>query len=282
MLKWLWIIFGYSLGYYISAFPITSRIPRLHCSPQNHVLPSAGSHNRDNLKISPVISDWVCCNLSPIDYKINIFGGLQFPSSTFLKTTTAKKYIYINTTERKKKEVPSRDFLGGRWLRPHTFTTEGGAPIPGQESKNLCAAWSRKRSWSVSLSSLLTCWLIIYLSFLDFFFLQGNYKLILCDCFTWEICEFQAQLFYHSACSHFLLHLEKKTVSNLINIWALFSFCVFELKLSVLMVQTLLWMCKLTQRLLQWFLSSCLRTQPALERLDDNSPLSLCRNLTTS
>ena len=176
-------------------------------------------------------------------------------------------------------------FLVVQWLRLHTesWLQRVGIPFLVRDLK-ICVLHGvgKKKKKSICLAFKPTCLLnnnIFKLS--GFFFFLGNYKIILCDYVIWEICEFKAQLFYHSACSHFC-YIWRKNVSNLTNIWALFSLCDFELELSVLMVQTLLWMRKLTQRLLHQFLSSRLRTQPALEELDHNFSLSLCRSLIIS
>ena len=63
------------------------------------------------------------------------------------------------------------------------LTTEGGDSLPGQGSKNLCAAWSgKKKKKSICLAFKPTCLLnnnIFKLS--GFFFFLGNYKIILCD-----------------------------------------------------------------------------------------------------
>ena len=47
--------------------------------------------------------------------------------------------------EREKEMDLSGTFLVVPRLRLHTSTTEGGGSIPGQGSKHLCAAWSRKK-----------------------------------------------------------------------------------------------------------------------------------------
>lgn len=47
--------------------------------------------------------------------------------------------------EREKEMDLSGTLLVAQWLRLHTLTTEGGGSIPGQGSKNLSAAWSRKK-----------------------------------------------------------------------------------------------------------------------------------------
>lgn len=138
----------------------------------------------------------------------------------------------------------------------------------------------KRKKWLFLRSSLLTCWIIRYLSVLDFSFPPGQLQNNPVWSFYMRNIWLSSTVILLFSLFTLLLHLEKY-VSNLATIWALFSFCSFELKLSALMVQTLLWSA-LTQRSLHHFLSTCLSTHPALEGLDHNFPLPLLRNLTIS